>query len=144
MKRRAIFDEITSCPLYGNLTVESLKTNTYQAYARNKLISEAFYLTVDIEKYGSGFRRIRNEIKRYPSMELVCEEVPNGFLVTISYVSQKTSAANERINEMGGGINEGINLLLALIEKNPNQRIPFFTYRLNVLEKTALLIKYSF
>ncbi|MDR3189298.1 MAG: putative DNA binding domain-containing protein [Prevotellaceae bacterium] len=95
--------------LYGNLTVESLKTNTYQAYARNKLISEAFYLTGDIEKYGSGFRRIRNEIKRYPSMELVCEEVPNGFLVTISYVNQKTSTANEGINEMGGGINGGIN-----------------------------------
>ncbi len=28
--------------LFGNLTIESLKTNTYQAYARNKLIAEAF------------------------------------------------------------------------------------------------------
>jgi len=39
-----------------------MSITTYQAYARNKLIAEAFYLTGDIEKYGSGFRRIRNEV----------------------------------------------------------------------------------
>ncbi len=77
--------------LFGNLTIESLKTNTYQAYARNKLIAEAFYLTGDIEKYGSGFRRIRNEIDNYPTMDFVCEEIPNGFLATLSYVQQKIS-----------------------------------------------------
>ena len=66
-------------------------TNTYQAYARNKLIAEAFYLTGDIEKYGSGFRRIRNEIDNYPTMDFVCEEVPNGFLATLSYVQQRIS-----------------------------------------------------
>jgi hypothetical protein len=77
-------------------------------------------------------------------MELVCEEVPNGFLATISYVNQKTSTANGGINEENEGINEenegineenegineeneGINLLLTLmIEQNSNQRIPFF------------------
>ena len=77
--------------LFGNLTIESLKTNTYQAYARNKLIAEAFYLTGDIEKYGSGFRRIRNEIDNYPTMDFICEEVPNGFLATLSYVQQRIS-----------------------------------------------------
>jgi len=77
--------------LFGNLTIESLKTNTYQAYARNKLIAEAFYLTGDIEKYGSGFRRIRNEIDNYPTMDFVCEEIPNGFLATLNYVQQKIS-----------------------------------------------------
>lgn len=77
--------------LFGNLTIESLKTNTYQAYARNKLIAEAFYLTGDIEKYGSGFRRIRNELEKYPTMQLLCEEVPNGFLASLSYSTQKIS-----------------------------------------------------
>ena len=77
--------------LYGDLTIESLKTNTYQAYARNKLIAEAFYLTGDIEKYGSGFRRIRKELDNYPTMELTCQEVPNGFLATVSYTLQKLS-----------------------------------------------------
>ena len=45
--------------LYGNLTVDQLKEDNYQAIARNKLIAEAFYLTGDIEKYGSGLGRIR-------------------------------------------------------------------------------------
>ncbi len=55
--------------------------NTYQAYAPNKLIAEALalslpkaYLTGDIEKYGSGFIRIREELAQYPTMKLVCEE----------------------------------------------------------------------
>jgi len=77
--------------LYGNLTTEDLKTNTYQAYAHNKLIAESFYLTGDIEKYGSGFRRIREELNSYPTMELECEEIANGFLATLRYSQQKTS-----------------------------------------------------
>ncbi|GHV66208.1 hypothetical protein FACS1894199_09150 [Bacteroidia bacterium] len=78
--------------LYGDLTIEDLKTDKYQANARNKMIAEAFYLTGDIEKYGSGFRRIRKELDKYPTMKLKCEEVPNGFLATVSYVQQKTSS----------------------------------------------------
>jgi ATP-dependent DNA helicase RecG len=80
--------------LFGALTIESLKTNTYQAYARNKLIAEAFYLTGDIEKYGSGFRRIKEALDDYPTMQLLCEEVPNGFLATVSYTQQKISTEN--------------------------------------------------
>lgn len=37
--------------LYGDITVEKLATDTYQAQTRNKLIAEAFYLTGEIEKY---------------------------------------------------------------------------------------------
>ncbi|GHT07369.1 hypothetical protein FACS189432_02500 [Bacteroidia bacterium] len=77
--------------LYGDLTIEDLKTDKYQANARNKLIAEAFYLTGDIEKYGSGFRRIRKELDKYPTMKLVCEEIPNGFLATVCYTQQKTT-----------------------------------------------------
>jgi predicted HTH transcriptional regulator len=46
--------------------IEQLKTDTYQSRTRNKLIAEAFYLTGDIEKYGSGFIRVREAIKDYP------------------------------------------------------------------------------
>lgn len=38
--------------LYGDLTIEQLKTDHYQSRTRNKLIAEAFYLTKDIEKKG--------------------------------------------------------------------------------------------
>jgi len=46
--------------LMGDLTIEAIKTDNYQARHRNKLLAEAFYLTGDIEKYGTGFRRIKN------------------------------------------------------------------------------------
>jgi len=85
--------------LYGDLTVEDLKTNTYQANARNKLIAEAFYLTGDIEKYGSGFRRIRKELEQYPTMKLECKEAPNGFLATVSYTERKTKNVPEKGTE---------------------------------------------
>ncbi len=77
--------------LYGNLTIEDLKTDTYQSHTRNKLIAEAFYLTKDIEKYGSGFIRIRREISQYPTMEFVYNEVGTGFLATLRYKQQRVT-----------------------------------------------------
>ena len=70
--------------LYGDMTVEKLATDNYQAQTRNKLVAEAFYLTNDIEKYGSGYIRIRDEIANYPTMSLAYEEMGNGYLVTLS------------------------------------------------------------
>lgn len=75
--------------LYGGLTVEDLKTDNYQAQSRNKLITEAFYLTKDIEKYGSGYRRIREYISEYPTMYFDFEENSGGFLTKIGYKEQK-------------------------------------------------------
>lgn len=43
--------------LYGDITIDQLKTDNYQSRTRNKLIAEAFYLTKDIEKYGSGYNK---------------------------------------------------------------------------------------
>jgi len=83
--------------LYGNLTVEELKKDNYQANARNKLIAEAFYLTGDIEKYGSGFIRIRKELKEYPTMKMEFDEIPNGFLAALSYTKQKISLVQDNV-----------------------------------------------
>jgi ATP-dependent DNA helicase RecG len=41
---------------------------------RNKLIAEAFYLTKNIEKYGSGFIRIRKDLESYPNVSFDVEE----------------------------------------------------------------------
>ena len=57
--------------LFGNLTINDLKKDNYRANARNKLIAEAFYLTGDVEKYGTGFIRIRKEIGDYRTMVLI-------------------------------------------------------------------------
>lgn len=87
-----IFDQKITffCPggLYGNQTIDALKTDNYQAYTRNKLIAEAFYLTSDIEKYGTGFTRIRKAILDYPTMNFSFEEMPKAFLVSLSYDEQ--------------------------------------------------------
>ena len=91
-----IFDQSISFSnpsgLYGDLKIEDLQTNTYQASTRNKLIAEAFYLTHDIEKYGSGFGRIRQAIAQYPTMKFGFQEIANGFRTELSYVIQKTSS----------------------------------------------------
>jgi len=94
-----------------------LKTNSYQAQSRNKLITEAFYLTKDIEKHGSGYRRIREYIKEYPSMYFHFEENSGGYLAKIGYKEQKI--LKEAITKKNGGINGGIkeelqNLLLII------------------------------
>lgn len=83
----------------GDLTPEDLERDNYRAYARNKLIAEAFYLTGDIEKYGSGFLRIRNEISTYPTMKLKVEEIPNGLHVELSYTEQKISMDVRNVSE---------------------------------------------
>jgi len=43
----------------------------------------------DIEKYGSGFRRVREQIKEYPTMYFNFEENSGGFLAIIGYKEQK-------------------------------------------------------
>lgn len=85
--------------LYGKQTVAALLTDEYQAYTRNKLIAEAFYLTGDIEKYGTGYTRIRSEIASYPTMKFCFEEIPSAWLVTLSYENQKTSSQTQN-NEL--------------------------------------------
>ncbi|MDO9037540.1 MAG: putative DNA binding domain-containing protein [Lutibacter sp.] len=106
--------------LYGNLTVEELKKDNYQANARNKLLAEAFYLTGDIEKYGSGFIRIRKELKEYPTMKMEFSEIPNGFLASLSYTKQKTSLVHDNVTE---DVTEDVtdnrrNAIVELIKKN--------------------------
>jgi ATP-dependent DNA helicase RecG len=85
--------------LYGGLTIEKLATDSYQSSTRNKLIAEAFYLTHDIEKYGSGFVRIREEIAAYPTMQFQYEESGDGFSARLHYVEQKITTTQETIQE---------------------------------------------
>ncbi|SMD00358.1 HTH domain-containing protein [Pedobacter nyackensis] len=75
--------------------------DTYTSKLRNKLIAEAFYLTKDIEKYGTGFFRIRKEIKDYPTMKFQYKEQVGGFLTELSYITQKitTVSANDTLND---------------------------------------------
>jgi len=118
--------------LFGDLTVEKLKSDDYQSRTRNKLVAEAFYLTRDIEKYGSGFIRVRGEIGSYPTMTFEYEESGDGFLVTLRYQKQKISS----VSVPPEGISEGINLLLEHIWSAPGRRIPQMADSLGIPAKT--------
>jgi ATP-dependent DNA helicase RecG len=121
--------------LYGDITVEKLATDSYQAQTRNKLIAEAFYLTGDIEKYGSGYIRIRNEITAYPGMKFDFEEMGNGYLVTLSYGTGEgvSEGVGEGVSE---GVSEGAQNLLHLITELPGLRTTQLSEMLDVPIKT--------
>ncbi len=61
-------------------------------------INQAFYLTGDIEKYGSGYIRVREEIQEYPTMLFEYKESGDGYFVKLSYAKQKTT--REQILEL--------------------------------------------
>lgn len=97
--------------LYGNITIDDLNRDDYQASARNKLIVEAFYLTGDIEKYGTGYQRIRKSISTYPTMKFIYREAQDGYLAELTYELQKNKQ-NETED-----IGENNNLITKDVEK---------------------------
>ena len=119
--------------LYGGLTVEDLKTDHYQSHLRNKLIAEAFYLTKNIEKYGSGFIRIRKELESYPEVDFHVEEIGDGFLATFSLFVKIGEGVSEGVS---GGVSGGVKILLACIRENPGLRIPELSEKLQAPAKS--------
>lgn len=90
-----IFDDriIFTSPgkLYGGLKIEDLARDDYVSSIRNKLVAEAFYLMGDIEKYGTGFIRIRRQLIDYPGAGFHMSEVGDFFRVELSKTTQKTT-----------------------------------------------------
>lgn len=111
--------------LYGDMTLEKLKNKNYQSSLRNKLVAEAFYLTGNIEKYGSGFIRIENELKDYPQLSYEFSEIANAMQITFF--------KDLKINE---GMNEGINNLYIFIKNSPSKRVSQIEKELNIPAKT--------
>ena len=82
--------------LMGDLTVEKLFTGNYVSIHRNKLLTEAFYLTGDIEKYGTGFKRIKDWFKSYPNLNYQVNNMQDFVQVTIENISKKI---NDELNK---------------------------------------------
>jgi len=102
------------------------ESQSYQASTRNKQIAEAFYLTHDIEKYGSGFIRIRRAITNYPTMKFEFREFGDGFVSEFNYVEQKISTKGDKIvkkknvtEKVGEKITSNQQLILDCIAENP-------------------------
>lgn len=86
--------------LFGNLKLEALKTDFYRASHRNKLLAEAFYLTGEVERYGTGFIRIRKRLDTdYPDALLLFTSEQGAFTITIGSTPQKTTQKTTRKTE---------------------------------------------
>jgi ATP-dependent DNA helicase RecG len=73
--------------LYGGLNLAELDSDNYKSRLRNKLVAEAFYLTGNIEKYGSGFIRIRKALRDYPELSLNTQEISGGIMLTFAQIN---------------------------------------------------------
>ena len=62
----------------------------YVSSLRNRLLAEAFYLTGDIERYGTGFVRAREILQTYPEIVLRVEEMGDFFKVELQQVEPVT------------------------------------------------------
>lgn len=83
---------------YGNIGVADLQTDNYKSSLRNKLVAEAFYLTNNIEKYGSGFIRIRKAMRDYPEISFEVKEVGGG----IELIFKRVAVAVEEPQQFTG------------------------------------------
>lgn len=69
--------------LYGKLRLEDLNRNDYVSSLRNRLLAEMFYLAGDIERYGTGYVRIREYLQEYPELAIAVEEMGDFFKVEL-------------------------------------------------------------
>ncbi len=95
-----IFDDnisfINPGTLMGGLKPEDLLTGDYIAVHRNKLLAEAFYLRGDIEKFGTGFFRIRKDLQNFPELHFTLEIV-NEFTRTGIKFTPKDTEQDKRL-----------------------------------------------
>ena len=109
-----------------------IKTAIGKLLKMNKLITKAFYLTGDIEKYGTGFKRLREWFSEYPELKFNVADLTDSILVKVEPV--QTQNDNGGIN---GGINKDLTNLLQLIKNNPGLRTKQLSRHLNNAERTV-------
>ena len=116
-------------------TPEDFIKGKEKSIPRNPLIADTFYLTKDIEKWGSGLKRITDECKA-ANVKVKFNRIKSGFVV-IFYRSdnmpKQKFIKSEGLNE---GVNEGVNLVVSYIKDNPGKRAPFISKALGVPLKT--------
>ncbi len=125
-----IFDETIEITnpgkLMGDLTVEKIESGDYISQHRNKLLTEVFYLTGDIEKYGTGFRRIAEWFKDYPNLNYKMKELSG-------YIQLKIYPVNVPVNVP---VNDRQRKILYDVLKNNRITQAELAYRYNVNRET--------
>jgi ATP-dependent DNA helicase RecG len=102
---------------------------------RNKLVAEGFYLINAIEKYGSGFIRIRRALKDYPEVQFDVQESQGGVMAT--FAQKQPESPDVGVNfGVNVGVNVGVNELLAYVQANPGQRAGDMAVTFAVTQRT--------
>ena len=119
-----IYDDkiVISSPgkLYDDMILEKIKQKNYQSSLRNKLVAEAFYLTTNTEKYGTGFSRIEKELEQFPNITYEFKSTANAM--------QFTFFKSEEVN---GGVN-----VFEYIKKNQPIKSSQISKELNIPQRT--------
>jgi len=102
---------------------------------RNPLIADTFYLTKDIEKWGSGLKRISDECKIY-GVKVEFNKIKSGFVVTFYRPQIEKGIGKVEGEGVNEGVNEGVKFPLEYIRKNPGKRAPYIAGMLKVPLKT--------
>ena len=119
--------------LIGGLTVEDLKTDNYQAKHRNKLLAEAFYLTGDIEKYGTGFKRLREWIVDYPYITLEVLDLNDFIRIVLS--NKEIEPVNDTVNDT---VNDRQKQIIKLVETDKKITIEQLSEQTGVSRLTVI------
>ncbi len=94
--------------LLGGLSVPQLLSGSYTSTIRNKQIAALFKEAGLIERYGSGIKRILKSFADYALPLPLFEEVQEGFRVTVTCTTQKTTQKTSTKEQ-----------LLKLLQENP-------------------------
>lgn len=118
-------------------TPEDFISGKERSILRNPLIAETLYKSKEIEKWGSGLKRI-NEECRLSNVRVDFETLKSGFLVVFhrDLAITKTQTVPEG-GGISGGISGGINSLVAFVSNNPGKRTADIAKDLDLSPRTA-------
>ncbi len=110
-----------------DVKIEDYFRGKERSMPRNPIIAGILFLSSDIERWGSGLKRIYDECKTF-NVKVEFENLKTGFLVTFS-----RKQAGEGVSE---GVSEGVNRLFDYIKSNPGKRVPQIEEALGIPKKT--------
>ena len=97
---------------YGGISVADIQADNYSSSLRNKLVAEAFYLTGNIEKYGSGYIRIRKALMDYPEIDFEIAEFCGGVMAKFT----QRNGGNDLTGQVTGQVATEILGLLKMLK----------------------------
>jgi ATP-dependent DNA helicase RecG len=98
-------------------------------------VAEAFYLTNNIEKYGSGFIRIRNALRDYPEVSFEVQEMGGGVLLTFGQNTSPLPGLSSRVSQQSS--EKSSEKILDLLRSTPTMSARRIAQHLDISQRTA-------